>query len=233
MTESRDDQPTPSSSASRPGTADSSNFYRSRSPSESDAPPTVSSADPHATAPPSDLDPLLGLISLLRDAGHLSREHLEEITRLREQLTAPRPLASVLVQRGWATPFQINQVFRGQGDKLALGPYVLVERLGEGGMGQVFKAYHRMMHRFDALKVIRPEHCTNPDACRRFLVEIRALASLSHPNIIQVYDANEADGTLYFAMEFVPGTDLGKLVKQHHPLPVGRVCEWVRQAALG
>src|SRR5262249_41826447 len=65
-----------------------------------------------------------------------------------------------------------------------------------------------------------------------FLVEIRSLARLSHPNIVQVHDANEADGTLYFAMEYVPGVDLGRLVQKQHPLPVGSVCEWGRHAAL-
>jgi serine/threonine protein kinase/WD40 repeat protein len=173
------------------------------------------------------------LLHLLRETGQLSSEQRDEIDRLRGRNTEARSLARALIERGLATPFQINHIARRQDSKLLLGPYLLVERLGEGGMGQVFKAYHRVMQRHVALKIIRPEYCGNPAAIQRFLVELRALASVSHPNIIQVHDANEVDGTLYFAMEYVAGTDLGKLVKKQHPLPVARVCEWVGQAALG
>jgi serine/threonine-protein kinase len=224
------EKPTPSSLPSEAGDLSSA---ATSSAQDTAAPADVAPERSRATLPPTVPDELLGLVRLLHESGQLSREHLDEIARLRAEVGEPRPLASMLVQRGWATPFQVNQVFRGRASKLALGPYLLVERLGEGGMGQVFKAYHRVMHRHVALKIIRPEHCANADVRDRFLVEIRALARLSHPNIVQVYDANEAEGTLYFAMEYVPGVDLARLVQKGHPLPVGRVCEWVRQAALG
>ncbi len=198
-----------------------------------------SQPDPNATRPPArfatspGIDSVAELLDLLRDTGWLPRQHLDEIDRRRDEFDEPRSLARELVLRGWATPFQINELFLGRGRQLVLGPYVLAERLGEGGMGQVFKAFHPVMQRYVALKIVRPEHCGNAAARQRFLVEIRALASLAHPNIIQVHDANEAGGALYFAMEFLPGTDLGKRVKQGHPLPAARVGDWVRQAALG
>src|SRR5262249_61351824 len=93
----------------------------------------------------------------------LSEATLELQTRFPE----PRALARELVQRGWLTPFQINQLFQGRSSALLLGPYLLLERLGEGGMGQVFKARHQLMNRLVALKLIRKERLAAPEAGRR------------------------------------------------------------------
>src|SRR5207249_1508329 len=113
--------------------------------------------------------------------------------------------------------------------------YVLLERLGEGGMGQVFKARNWKLGHVVALKVIRKDRLARAEvgAVRRFLREIRAASQMSHPNVVRAHDADEIDGTLFFAMEFVAGTDLGRLVKREGPLPVELACEYVRQAALG
>src|SRR5262249_32718632 len=144
-----------------------------------------------------------------------------------------RALARELIRRDWVTPYQVNQLCSGHGQDLNLGPYVLLERLGEGGMGQVFKARHRKMNRVAALKVIRRDRLSSEHAIGRFVREVRAAAVLSHPNIVEAYDAGEEGGNYFLAMEYVQGRDLGRLVKKSGPLPVGRACDYVRQVALG
>jgi len=100
-------------------------------------------------------------------------------------------------------------------------------------MGQVYKARHLRLERTVALKVIRPVRLSHPGTIERFQREARAAARLSHPNLVTVYDADEVNGTHFFAMEYVEGADLATLVKQHGLLPVATACDYIRQAALG
>jgi WD40 repeat protein/serine/threonine protein kinase len=173
-------------------------------------------------------------LAALRDSRLLDPAQLAELSRLPEAGGAdPRPLARLAFQRGWLTRYQINLVAAGRGKELSLGPYVVLERLGEGAMGQVFKARHRLLGRVVALKVIRREKLTNPDAVRRFYQEAQAAAHLSHPNVVLAYDVGQAGNTHYLAMEYVEGVDLARLVKERGRLPVSQACEYVRQAALG
>ena len=90
-------------------------------------------------------------------------------------------LAKDLVQRSWLSPYQMNQVLQGRAGDLVFGPYVLLERIGEGGIGKVFKARHLVMKRVVALKVIRKEKIANPDAVRRFTARSRRPLSLIIP----------------------------------------------------
>jgi serine/threonine-protein kinase len=173
-------------------------------------------------------------------AGGLARCHVLEPFQVEElsrrpagPFSRPEDLARELVRRGWATVYQLRLVWAGRGSELVLGQYVLLDRLGEGGMGQVFRARHLRLDRIDALKVIRPEHVASPHAHARFLREARAAARLSHPNIVRVYDAGESGGTLFLAMEYLPGIDLARLVQAAGPLPPGEACDYLRQAALG
>lgn len=144
-----------------------------------------------------------------------------------------KALAKQLVLRRELTRYQANEVLRGRGGELVLGPYVLLELIGQGGMGQVFKARQTLMNRVVALKLIRKERLSRPNAVRRFYQEIQAAAQLSHPNIVLAYDAGEANGTHYFAMEYVDGVDLNHVVNESGPLPVAEACDAARQAALG
>jgi serine/threonine protein kinase len=142
-------------------------------------------------------------------------------------------LVHELLIRDWLTAYQVNQLLQGQGDHLTLGPYLLLERLGAGGAGQVFKARHRKMDRLVAVKVLHDELATDGECVARFLREIQIVSQLDHPNLIPAYDAGPFGNSYFLAMKYIEGTDLGRLVKKGGPLLVSQGCEYVRQAALG
>jgi serine/threonine protein kinase len=174
------------------------------------------------------------LVGVLRQARLLSPPQLDELSReLLGRFPQPRPLAQELLQRGWLTPFQLNQIFMGRAKDLVLGPYIILERLGEGAVGYVYKARHQHMQRVVAMKVIRKELLTDQEVVGRFYREIHAVSQLVHPNVITAYDAGPAGQTHFFAMEYVEGIDLVRLTKETGPLPVDQACDYIRQAALG
>jgi serine/threonine protein kinase len=178
--------------------------------------------------------PTPGLLEHLSASALLSAEQLAELAALPEAHAGDlRALARQIVQRGWLTRYQVNEVAQGRGKSLRIGSYVVLERLGEGGMGQVFKARHEHMERVVALKLMRKEKLAKPDSVRRFYQEVKAAAALVHPNIVLAFDAGQAGSTHFFSMEYVDGTDLDRLVDRQGPLPVPQACECVRQAALG
>jgi serine/threonine protein kinase len=111
--------------------------------------------------------------------------------------------------------------------------YRVLQVLGSGGMGTVYKAEHQLMERPVALKVIRRDLTEDPAAVDRFRREVRAAGQLKHPNIVHAYDAEQAGGAHFLVMEFVEGTSLDRLVAEEGPLPVARACDYIRQAALG
>lgn len=180
------------------------------------------------------METLSPLVRALSECKLLDSSQLAELTRdLQVRFPEPRSLAKELIQRRWLTPFQVNLLLQNRGKDLFLGPYILLERLGEGGMGTVFKARHQHLDRVVALKVIRKERLANPTVAKRFQREVKAAASLAHANIVLAYDADEVDRTSFLVMEYVDGFDLGRLVKEKGPLPVGLACDAARQAALG
>jgi len=104
-------------------------------------------------------------------------------------------------------------------DTLIDGRYRLLEKLGEGGMGSVFKVEHARMGKIAALKLLRPDHALDRGIKARFLQEARVVARLSHPNTVQVFDSGELDdGGLFITMEYVPGKDLAWHLKAHGPM---------------
>jgi eukaryotic-like serine/threonine-protein kinase len=111
-----------------------------------------------------------------------------------------------------------------------LGQYRLKQRLGSGGMGDVYLAEHLLLRRPCAVKLIRPEHAHDAKSLRRFEREVRSMATLTHWNTVEIFDyGHAADGTFYYVMEYLPGQTLDALVTQHGPLPPARAVHFLRQ----
>ena len=159
------------------------------------------------------------------------------------QTDALRPLLSTfpdslafakeLLRRDWLTPYQVNQVMQGKHDQLVLGIYRLRERIGEGAMGQVFKAWNVRLERIVAVKTIHKELINSTKAMDRFRREVETVSQLDHPNIALVRDADEIAGRPFLVMDFIEGLDLSRRVKQNGPLPIHEAVEYARQTALG
>jgi formylglycine-generating enzyme required for sulfatase activity/serine/threonine protein kinase len=111
--------------------------------------------------------------------------------------------------------------------------YEVVGLVGTGGMGDIYKARHRVMDRMVAIKVINRKLVRKSEAVERFHREVKLAASLSHPNIITSYDAEQADDVHLLVMEYVDGVDLSRRVQDRGPLPVSDACDYVQQAARG
>lgn len=159
---------------------------------------------------------------------------LDEVRKsLQKQLPDPQSLMQELVQRDWLTSFQARQIVIGRGADLLLGNYLLLDTLGSGGFGQVFKARHRLMNRVVALKVLRPDQFKDPEVVTRFYREIEVASQLVHPNIVHAYEAGRVGPWLILVMEHVDGLNFEQLVKKSGPLPLSRCCEYIRQAAEG
>jgi serine/threonine protein kinase/outer membrane protein assembly factor BamB len=144
----------------------------------------------------------------------------------------PRSIAKYLIDKGHLSLWQANQLLAGR-RAFFLGRYKLIERIGKGGMGVVFKARHAVMDRDVALKVMSRALLNNPQAVARFNREVKTAAALNHPNIITAYDADCVGSTHFLVMEYVDGRDLNAWLKARGPLPVAAACECARQAALG
>ncbi|HWC89555.1 MAG TPA: protein kinase, partial [Pirellulales bacterium] len=142
-------------------------------------------------------------------------------------------LARELVEQGKLSRFQAAAIYQGRAEALVLGNYLVLDKLGAGGMGQVFRARHRRMDRVVALKVLPKKLLNSPDAIARFQREVKAAARLTHPNIVTAHDADEVGGMHYLVMEYVEGQDLAAIVKAHGPMSVSQAVDCVVQAARG
>ena len=114
-----------------------------------------------------------------------------------------------------------------------LGQYEILEQIGRGGMGTVYKAVHIRLKRAVAIKVLPTCRLQDPQAVARFQREMEAVGQLDHPNLVRAHDAGEAEGQHFLVMEFLDGIDLARLVRRHGPLVMADACEVVRQAAVG
>jgi len=135
--------------------------------------------------------------------------------------------AAVMV---WFGSFRYETVARREAAARELGQYVLGERLGAGGMGEVYHAEHRMLRRPVAVKLITPAQAGSPDAIARFEREAQATAGLTHPNTVQIFDYGRSDdGTFYCVMEYLPGDTLEAIVDRDGPMSAERAVHVLTQ----
>lgn len=180
------------------------------------------------------IDSVETLLAVLQRTQVLTPQEAQDVAReLGPHFADPHDLARYLVEIGWLTAYQVRLLFSDCWEELTIGPYLILDRLGEGGVSEVFKAWDTVKGRIVALKVLH-QHLTNRVAAVRELQrELQAVMRLAHPNIIRTFDANQVGEGCYFAMEFVEGLDLDRYVHRCGPLPIDEACDYVRQVALG
>ena len=154
--------------------------------------------------------------------------------------TEPQPVLSdvedrllrvILIEQGALTEYQAEQLSNGR-VKLTLGPYIITEFIGQGGMGHVFKAIHKVMGRECAVKTL-PFGRVTPQTLDGFAREIRLQAKLDCTYLVRAYDAGQDGTTHYLVTEYVPGMDLRRLIKAKGPLPQEQAASIIMQAAYG
>jgi serine/threonine protein kinase len=188
---------------------------------------------------PSTNDELLGLVqkSGLADEPRLT-EYVEQLRADSSLPAEPQALANLLVRDGVLTVFQAGQLLQGRWRGYTIGKYKVLEKLGSGGMGQVYLCEHKVMRRKVAVKVLPSAKARDPHSLQRFHREGRAIAALDHPNLVRAFDIDEQEDESqntvhYLVMEYVDGTSLQELVKKVGPLDPTRACHYVYYAALG
>ena len=171
----------------------------------------------------------------LRKSGLLSAADVEEValvgrTRRWQEWDE---LFEILARRRLVSIYAGRKILQGKVGELFFGPFALLDKLGEGGMGKVYRARRQTDGAIVALKVVRPHLLAHPLIRRRYEREVAAALSLNHPNIVQVYEAGQHEGRHYLVMEFIDGIDLSRLGKEYRPLAIPEACEYIRQSALG
>lgn len=145
----------------------------------------------------------------------------------------PVKFAAALVKRGLLTPFQAKLLLSGRYRGFRLGPYIIRDQIGQGGMGAVYLAEHTTLRKPVAIKVLAPSEGSNRLAVKRFLREARSAAALDHPNIVRTFDIGAHRDTHYIVMEYVDGQTLDRIVQIGGPIACGRAVEYIAQAAAG
>jgi len=173
------------------------------------------------------------VVKQLADSGIISQGQLENFVPPKAHPTSVEALVAELVKNNHLTKFQAAQVAAGKAKSLILGGYTILDKIGAGGMGQVYKALHRKMERLVAIKMLPPTMMKDAAAAARFQREVVAAAKLSHPNIVAAHDAAEANGVHFLVMEYVEGKDLSAMVKKDGPFPVAKAVHYIMQAARG
>lgn len=177
------------------------------------------------------------LIQLIRKSGMVDESALNTYLHRRQSgrgLDAdPRDAAAAMVTDGLLTEFQSEQFLLGKWRGFTVGKYKLLERVGVGGMGQVFLCEHLFMKRRVAIKILPPAKAEQPAALGRFYREARAAGQLEHPNIVRTHDIDQDGNLHYIVMEYVDGSNLLDMVKKHGPMPAPRAAHYIRQVALG
>ena len=170
----------------------------------------------------------------LTESGLMNSQEVQQFVAslpAKQRPTAAEPLARLIFQKGLLTKFQTQMVYQGKIRSLVLGNYVILDHLGHGGMGEVYKARHKRMDRNVALKMLPAAATRSPEALQRFQREAKAAARLSHPNIVTAYDADEAQGRHFLVMEYVEGQNLASTISKQGALPVAVAVDFILQVA--
>ncbi len=183
-----------------------------------------------AQEPPPDLLPVIRNSGILTDRQFTDLKHRVQAG---SYPTNSRDLARRLVQDGLLTEFQAGRLLGNRAQGLMVGRYVILDRLGAGSMGRVYKAHHPLMGRMVALKIIAPEIAQNERVVARFQREIKLVGRLDHPNVVRAFDADQAGAMLYIVMEYVKGASLGKILRTRGIVEPSQVTSYAAQAALG
>src|SRR5262245_38864337 len=169
----------------------------------------------------------------LRQSGLVSAAQIAPTLERVADGASGRATARAFVAAKLLTKFQAELLLAGRTTGFFLGQYRILDQLGQGGMGRVYKAVHKTLDRVVALKMLAPQLMKTPKARALFKRELHAAGKLNHPNIVTAYDANKIDGRHFLVLEYVDGPNLDQFVREHGPLPFGLACEIIRQAALG
>ena len=165
------------------------------------------------------------------DAGGL-REFLDGLAGVGPSLEV-EDLARALIKARKLTRYQAAALYQGKGRSLAIGPYLVLDKLGSGGMGIVFKARKREGGPDVALKLLPPSASKHPRAVLRFRREAAIMEKLDHPNIASCHEIGQCNGVHYLVMDYIEGRDLDKVVRSNGPLKVNRALDCAIQAARG
>ncbi|MEM7561114.1 MAG: protein kinase, partial [Planctomycetota bacterium] len=141
--------------------------------------------------------------------------------------------AKALVEANVLTSFQAKAIYEARIKGLTFGEYIILDQLGKGGMGIVYRARHRRMDRLVAIKVLPRFAMATKGMVGRFYREVKTAGKLMHPNIVAALDASEDDGLHYLVMEYVEGQDLRKVLQQSGPLELEHAVDCILQAARG
>ena len=173
-------------------------------------------------------------LNQLKEMGLLTEEDLSICGKIAEaEDVSVDSLVDLLVEQGRLTKYQAGVICNRRPGMLVIGDYIIVDKLGAGGMGVVYKAYDRRMHREVAIKMLLESGQQSEEKIERFRREAIAAARMNHPNIVTAYAANEHEGYPYLVMEYVKGRDLGSLVKKGGQLPVAEAVNYILQTAVG
>jgi eukaryotic-like serine/threonine-protein kinase len=175
------------------------------------------------------------LLPVLRSSGILSERQIAEIRSKILQGDYPldsTDLAERLVGDGILTAFQAKRFLSNRPQGLIVGRYTILDRIGSGSMGRVYKAHHMMMDRIVALKIIAPEIASNDRVVARFQREMKLVGRLDHPNVVRAFDADQINRVLYIVMEYVPGSSLSERLKKG-PISMAEMVDYAAQTCLG
>jgi serine/threonine-protein kinase len=177
----------------------------------------------------------LDLLPVMRNSGIFTEKQLADIKS--KMLQGDYPLESVslaecLIRDQVITGYQAKRFLSNRSNGLIVGRYIILDRIGSGSMGRVYKARHHMMDRVVALKIIAPEIASNDRVVARFQREMKLVGRLDHPNVVRAFDADQFQRVLYIVMEYVPGCSLGERLKKG-PIPPLEMVDYATQAAMG